>query len=75
VAARLEKRGLVRTAPNPRDGRGVLVALTAKGKAIVPRLLRVEVGLDDTIRRTLTRGEVTALSSYLERLAIAFSTS
>src|SRR5690242_1291186 len=38
VAARMKQRGLVRMADDPRDGRGIVVALTAKGQAALPKV-------------------------------------
>jgi DNA-binding MarR family transcriptional regulator len=75
IAARMEKRGLVRLAPNPRDGRGTVVALTPKGKTTVPKMRRIEHHLDEAISSALTPREVETLTTYLERVASAFGTS
>ena len=75
VVGRMEKRGLVRTAPNPQDGRSILVALTPKGRSVVPRLRAIESELDDRIQKNLSAGEIAKLSDLLVRLAEAFSTS
>ncbi len=75
IAARLQKRGIVRMAPNPADGRGTVVALTAKGKAVLPKLRGIEKKLDDTIRGALRASEVDGLTDSLMRLATAFGTS
>ena len=57
---RLEAQGLVERQPNPRDGRGVLAALTDDGRAVVERatrdLMAIEFGLgayDDVQLETL----------------------
>lgn len=46
---RLEKSGLVRRLPNPRDGRGVLAEITEAGREVVRRathdLMRADFGL------------------------------
>jgi DNA-binding MarR family transcriptional regulator len=75
IAARMKQRGLIRMAPNPRDGRGTVVALTPKGRAALPRLHRIEHELDDAIRRVLHTREMTGLPRLLIRLAGAFSTN
>jgi DNA-binding MarR family transcriptional regulator len=75
VVVRMEERGLVRTAPNPEDGRGIVVALTAKGKSVLPKLRDIERGLDAKIRRALPSGEIAQLSKLLEQVASAFTTS
>jgi DNA-binding MarR family transcriptional regulator len=74
IVARLEKRGIVRTAPNPEDGRGIVVALTPKGRLLVPRLRRIAGDLDDTIGAALSEGEVKQLAGLLNRLALGFDT-
>jgi DNA-binding MarR family transcriptional regulator len=38
IVDRLEEAGLVRRAPDPRDGRGVRVALTARGRRLAARI-------------------------------------
>jgi len=75
VIDRMEERGLVRTAPNPRDGRGIVVALAARGKSVVPKLHGIERELESRIRRALPNGEVAQLAKLLDKLASAFSTS
>jgi len=75
IAARMEKRGLVRLAPNPSDGRGTVVALTSKGRSTLPKMRRIEHALDEAIEQALTPGEVRVFSNYLERLASSFRTS
>jgi DNA-binding MarR family transcriptional regulator len=75
IAARMKQRGLVRLAPNPMDGRGIVVALTPKGRSTLPKMRRIEQELDSTIRKALTSVEVAALSKYLEHIASAFSSS
>jgi DNA-binding MarR family transcriptional regulator len=75
IISRLEKRGIVRTAPNPEDGRSIVVALTPKGRALVPKLRKIELALDETIRGALSAPEVSQLRDLLIRLASAFSTS
>src|SRR3954470_10603352 len=43
---RLEVQGLVERQPNPRDGRGVLAALTADGRALVEQATRDLMAID-----------------------------
>ena len=60
---RLELRGLVARTPHPRDGRGVHVALTPRGKdqvdaalaALLDRERRLLVGLDGRQQETLSQ--------------------
>jgi DNA-binding MarR family transcriptional regulator len=75
IVTRMEDRMLVRTAPNPQDGRGIVVALTTKGRSVVPRVRAIERDLDEKIRGVLADGEASQLVDLLDRLAGAFSTS
>jgi DNA-binding MarR family transcriptional regulator len=47
---RLERAGLVSRRPNPLDGRGVLAAITARGREVVEQatreLMAIEFGLE-----------------------------
>lgn len=70
----MEERGLVRTARNPRDARGIVVALSARGRKVAPRLRRVEQYLDEKIGQALTREESTQLVELLARFAGVFGT-
>jgi DNA-binding MarR family transcriptional regulator len=75
VIDRMEERGLVRTAPNPEDARGIVVGLSAKGRAVVPRLRGVEQSLDERIRDAFTKGESESLVALLDRFAAAFGST
>jgi DNA-binding MarR family transcriptional regulator len=60
VVDRLEQRGLARRAPDPADGRGVLVHLTARGRRAGRRVLdaraaALEASLAEAERRELAR--------------------
>jgi DNA-binding MarR family transcriptional regulator len=74
IATRMQKRGLIRMAPNPSDGRGTLVALTSRGKATIPKIQRIEEAVDGVIRGVLTPNEIATFAGLLERVASAFST-
>lgn len=71
VIDRLERQGLVARAPNPRDRRGSLVRLTAKGVRTVERAMELHVraeqeltaGLSTTQKDQLVRGLRTLLRS------------
>jgi DNA-binding MarR family transcriptional regulator len=74
IAARLTERDLVRAAPNPRDGRGIVVALTAKGRAVVPRVRRIERALDVAMQAAIGDDDVELVTAALNRLADKIST-
>ncbi|MBF9060921.1 MarR family transcriptional regulator [Rhodobacterales bacterium HKCCSP123] len=67
VIERLEKRGLVQRAANPRDRRARLVSLTAAGLALIDALLPVVRGLQADILDGLAPGEREALCRYMAR--------
>jgi DNA-binding MarR family transcriptional regulator len=65
---RAEKRGLLQRAPNPRDGRGVDVALTPKGIELAERgAIEIAQALAP-ITSTLTPAEARRVATLLERM-------
>ncbi|MEU4688915.1 MarR family transcriptional regulator [Actinoplanes sp. NPDC023714] len=74
LVGRMEKAGLVRRAPDPADGRGVLVEVTGEGRDVITRThARYEATLDelfDTLDET-DRAAIVAALPALERLARA----
>lgn len=73
TAARLEKRGWVTRTPAPDDGRGVLLALTDAGWAILKDLARVHV---ESVRRhlidPLTPAQFRALGDAMQSVRDAY---
>jgi DNA-binding MarR family transcriptional regulator len=67
VTARLLKNGLVRTAKNPRDGRGTIMWLTPKGRSVIPRLRQIERRLDRVFVESLGR-DAGRCNQFLERV-------
>ena len=65
---RAERRGLVQRTPNPRDGRGVDVALTADGLALAARGAADVAQSLSSMTGTLTRSEAQRLTALLERM-------
>lgn len=69
VVTRLEKRGLVRRSPDPRDGRVTLATLTAEGREVV---VGAAPGHVAEVRRTvldpLTRAQVRQLAVIGRRI-------
>ncbi|MGH3342660.1 MAG: MarR family winged helix-turn-helix transcriptional regulator [Carbonactinosporaceae bacterium] len=66
---RLVRQGFVTRRPNPRDGRGVLAAITERGRGVVDRatadLMRADFGLG-----SLGERELVELFSLLRRLRV-----
>lgn len=68
---RLEAAGLVERHPDPDDGRGVLVALTAAGRQRVDRALDLLVEAEATLLEPLPARDRAALAAALRRLLLA----
>ena len=67
---RLEQRGLVRRVPDPADRRGVLVELTADGRAAVDVAVERHVANEHRLLAGLTGDEREALATLLKRLLL-----
>jgi DNA-binding MarR family transcriptional regulator len=65
---RLEKRGLLRRAPNPDDRRGTIVSLTAAGKELLEAALADHVVNLARIASSLSEDEQKQLSALLAKL-------
>jgi DNA-binding MarR family transcriptional regulator len=65
---RAEKRGLLKRTPNPVDGRGVDVALTAEGIELAERGAIEVARVLSPMTSTLTRAEMHRLAALLERM-------
>jgi DNA-binding MarR family transcriptional regulator len=65
---RLEKAGLVQRQPNPRDGRGTLVALSPAGLALIDGAVTGHVANQQAIVSGLTDEEQAQLSALLAKL-------
>ncbi len=66
---RLAERGLVQCRPDPADGRGVLVSLTAAGADRQRQIGRQHArSVARTLTASLDRAELTALKSLCEKL-------
>ncbi|WP_215751785.1 MarR family winged helix-turn-helix transcriptional regulator [Gluconobacter sp. P5E10] len=72
---RLEKSGLVERRPNPIDGRGTLVGLTAKGLATIDQAVEVHVKTQHGAVNGLNEEEQSQLSQLLGKLIISQKTT
>jgi DNA-binding MarR family transcriptional regulator len=67
--AALQRSGLVERAPNPADGRGVLISLTAEGVRVIdeafPRVIGIEGRMLSGLSRTQHARAVTSLRHVL----------
>lgn len=65
---RLEKAGLAKRAPHPKDRRGVVVQLTEKGRALIDEALTAHVANEWAIVKHLDDAERDKLAELLEKL-------
>jgi DNA-binding MarR family transcriptional regulator len=72
VIDRLERQGLVRRLKDPNDGRGVLVALTAKGRRTCDRASDAYVAGRERVLARLAPDEIATIDDALTRLLAAF---
>ncbi|WP_454748645.1 MarR family winged helix-turn-helix transcriptional regulator [Ciceribacter selenitireducens] len=68
----LEKQGLVERLPNPDDRRGLIVALTPKGRALVDEAVTAHVANQERLMATLSLEERRAFDVLLRRHLNAF---
>ncbi len=68
----LEKRGLIRRTPDPEDRRGLLIELTAEGKALIDEALGAHLTNEEKILGALNRKERKALAELLRKLLVSF---
>ncbi len=71
---RLEARALVARRPDPDDGRGVLVRLTAAGLTVVDTALAALLEREHALLAGLDQAARSELAQLLRRLAIRFDT-
>lgn len=68
----LEKQGLVKRLPNPDDRRGLIVALTPKGRSLVDEAVTAHVANQERLMAALTAEERQAIDMLLRRHLAAF---
>jgi len=68
---KLEQRGLVTRTANPDDGRGTLVTLTERGKAVIDAALPDHLATERAVTSALTAAEQAELARLLQRLGDA----
>ena len=71
---RLESRGLVTRTPDPEDGRGIQVRLSARGKERVDAALSDLLDREESLLSVLDRNQQVSLSSLLRKLVAPFET-
>ncbi len=65
---RLEKKSFVRRVRSAKDRRNVRIELTPAGRAAVPRIGTVAIGVFDRFLRGFSKAEARLLISFLKRL-------
>ena len=69
---RLEGAGLIRRVPDPNDRRGILVELTAPGKALADRAAEAHLANEQSLLAPLSASQQKQLAKLLRTLLVAF---
>jgi len=72
---RLTSAGLVTRIPDETDGRSMLVALTAKGRAVVDRAVEAHLENESRLLEWMTKSEYAVLVRTLRRLLACFESA
>jgi DNA-binding MarR family transcriptional regulator len=75
LADRLEAKHLIERHPNPQDRRSVLITPTPDGQALVPQLAPVFGRVTRQLFNGFSPGEVSALTTMLERMRSNIATT
>lgn len=65
----LERRGLVKVIPDPSDGRGRILKLTAKGRNLLARAVPVWKSIHDEVEQLIPNGDPDKLRKNLRALS------
>jgi DNA-binding MarR family transcriptional regulator len=71
---KLERRGLIRRAPDPQDRRGVLLELTESGQSQLEKYIEAGAGRERQLMDDLTRAEQQRLNRLLSKLLASLQT-
>jgi DNA-binding MarR family transcriptional regulator len=69
---RLERTGLIRRTPDPEDGRGVRVRLTARGHRLAEQALQAVIAADKEFLQPLDQSERDQVAQALKRLLLPY---
>jgi DNA-binding MarR family transcriptional regulator len=72
---RLEKAGFVRRVPDPRDRRGVLVELTAAGRAQIDAAVGEQAAKEIDVLAPLSAKDMAALNQLLRKVLVSLETA
>ncbi len=68
IVDRLEKNGMVKRCPNPKDRRSILISLTEKGREVVPKIRKALTEANQAFLSSLSHEEELILREFLDRL-------
>jgi DNA-binding MarR family transcriptional regulator len=71
---RLERAGLVRRVPDPKDRRGVLVELTDRGRDQIGGAVTEQAAKEIDVMRALTPRELASLNQLLRKVLVSLET-
>jgi DNA-binding MarR family transcriptional regulator len=67
---RLQRAGLIRRTPDPADGRGVRVRLTARGERLAEQALQAVIAADEAFLQPLHQRERDQVAQALKQLLL-----
>lgn len=71
---RLEAKNLIARIPDPNDRRGVIVMLTAQGKALIDKVAPTHLALENELVASLSYEEQAQLSTLLKKVLLPIET-
>lgn len=69
---RLQRAGLIRRTPDPADGRGVRVRLTARGERVAEQALQAVIAADEVFLQPLDQRERDQVAQALKQLLLPY---
>ena len=70
VVDKLVRKKLVRRTPNPKDNRGTLLVLTARGRALMGRIFPEHAAAIRRAMQGLSRAELTRAAALVKKLGL-----
>ncbi len=67
---RLEKSGYIVRLPDPADRRGVIVELTAEGKALIEKIVPTHLAVENSLIESMSKADAASLQYLLRGLLI-----
>lgn len=67
---RIEEKGFIRRAPNPADGRSVVIELTAAGQVLYPQVMSTVSKVHERLLAGFSTNELAQFKTFLEKVIV-----